>query len=983
MMLRDASGGGGAPARSRVRVPGRVWHEPQAKPIPNEPGFVLTAAAVSIGRFTSGGVKKLGDDDRRDVTVNAARRALYRMCHGRKRLDGTKSGQIACAFSEIIYAFGLADLFQKSGRPPAYGSPQWPEYEKRNRTQAQRVCGYLADAGIVRVAGVTDNHNKDWRTEVELLELVDVDQARVADVKKRHQRARWERRRRSADRRGVKRDLRVIKIAARALSKPEKQRLHKDFHASSRARRGNGKDLWHLREASRPLAAKPSAPWEETSTENSNLNRRRGHAPGIRPLRGGRSVHRQRGHAANAPDQSWPAVDDVTEGEGHSTSAAANAGGGQDLPRGGRAGGLHSSPQLSGPAGHLAMLTAQIAAMAPTSLQLNAPVAAAIVAAWWQTCRGVPSKTVVVADATTEAIDAVASLRMHAARYERLLDHRPAGWPTSGAAAMLRHAANTGHPFGTLEASRAFEQLLRFMAADQRAGGHVISPLGYDGPPIVPAGYEGVTTMRRRLTEQLAAAGDSIEAYGTLRAAEQAALDHELAGRLPAGHEPHWDLPWARPELDVARWPQPSAQLRWRREHLPLSPIVSLPPTHADRLAEPEFYAEAIATVAAAPRGARLSARLLEALVHAFHAERYGVDGAIAKPGWRPRCKRDVIAAVVSAWESLPVELLPPGWPTSGVGALLHLATWRDPGSTTLDGHRLEMIRPEHLPMAVGRLKAIIKEIQHSAERGTRIERARRRGGQPRLSRRRREAAEQTAAAAHRAAHPPKFAFRSPASAGELPLIAEGPRETYQRIRRQLLLCGEHPADYPSLEEAELALIDLENGGQLPAGAGPSPSACRQQRLDRASGPTTVAAAEWQHLAAAAADMLSAGDGARLAELEAVCIHDGRLVLTADGETSAWAKRIALPRLLEHVALEQGLAHSIAFIAPEHASAFRPSAELVGPADYRAARGDRYLVERTTRYAVGPQARTVTVEAMPNTKPARGRSQTANEGPFA
>ncbi len=982
MMLRDASGGGGAAVRSRVRVPGRVWHEPQAKPIPNEPGFVLTAAAVSIGRFTSGGVKKLSDDDRRDVTVNAARRALYRMCHGRKRLDGSKSGQIACAFSEIVYAFGMADLFQKSGRPPAYGSPEWPEYEQRNRRQAQRVCGYLADAGIVRVTGVTDNHNKDWRTEVELLELVDVDQVRVAEVKQRHQRARWERRRRAADRRGVKRNLRVIKTAARALSKPEKHQLHKQFQLGTRARRGNQKDLPHLREASRPMAAKPSALEEETSTENSNLNRRRGHAPGIRPLRGKFGAHRQRGHAANDSGQSSPTADNVTEEEGRSTSAAACADGGPDLPRGGGDRRLQGAPHVSGLAAHLGGLTAQIGALAPTSLQLTPTVVSAIVAEWWQLCRGVPVTTVVVADATADAIDGLASLRLHAGRYERLLEHRPPGWPTSGAAAMLRHAAITGYPFGTLEASRAFEQLLTFMAADQRDGGRVTSRLGHDGPPIVPSGFEGVATMRRRLTEQLAAAGDTIEAYPSLRAAEEAALEHERTGRLPAGHAPDWSLPWNRPELDVARWPQPSAQLRWRHEHLPLSPIVSLP-THNDRLAEPEFYAEAIATAEAAPRGARLSAGLLEALVHAFHARRYGVDGAIAKPGWRPRCKRDVIAAVVDAWEALPVELLPPGWPTSGVAALLHLATWRDPGSTTLDGHRVEMIRPEHLPMAVGRLKAIIKEIQHSAERAPRIERARRRGGQPRLSRRRREAAEAAQAAEHRAKHPPKFAFRSPAAAGELPPIAEGPRETYQRIRRQLLLCGEHPADYPSLEEAELALIDLERAGQLPAGAGPSPSACRQQRLDQASGPVAVAAAEWQHLAAAAAEMLGASDGARLAELEAICIHDGRLVLAAGAETSAWAKRIALPRLLEHVALEQGLAHSIAFIAPEHASAFAPSAELVGPADYRAARGDRYLVERETRYAVGPEARAVPVEAMPNAKPAAVRIQPPNGGHFA
>lgn len=973
-MLRDAPTAGGG--RRRRRAPrDRVHYRPARAPIPAEPGRVLTVAAVSLSREADG--MQWIWDDRIETGVALLKRVLY------KRAHGEKSAVFACAFAEIVYALGAAGGFPNSGPPPRFrGGSDWDDYFKRNRTTAQRWCQRAQASGLLAVVGENDNTGQWWRVLVRVLAVspADVAPERLDDTRDRVKG--YAKRRERSDRRGVQRDLRELAAGAEQLTAAEKKRRRLLSQEASARRASHLRELLRQpKEAEPPTGASANQREVQTYVQASTSHRRRGHAPGIRSLRSGISADRQRPHADNAHDPWTPTADNVTEEKGHSTRAAAGDGSPSDSPRGGRSGRLQGSAAPSGPPAHLNALTAQIAAIAPTSTQMTPAALRAVVIGWWQLCRGLPETAAAVTDAIAEAIDSASWLRLHVARYERLAAHRPAGWPASGAAAMLRSAAILGLPVATTEASRAFEQLLTLMAADERGGGRGRTALGEFGPPRVPEGFESAATMRRRLTEQLTAAGDTIEAYPSLRAAEQAAIEHERAGRLPAGPDIDWQLPWNRDRLPTL-WPSPTAQLRWRRKHLPLSPIISRPDPHADRLINPAYYAAAVDRIRGAERGIRVSANVAEDLVHAFHAERYGVDGAIAKAAWRPRCALQNIRAVVDAYEALPVEVLPPGWPTSGLAALLHLATWRDPGSTTLDGKPVQMIRPEHLPMALGRLKAIITEIRHHLDRDPRIERARRRGGQPRLSRRRREAAEQAQAAAHRAEHPPKLTFRFP-GAGEQPPITEGPRDTYERIRRQLLLCGDHPADYPSLEDAELALIDLETAGRLPAGAGASPSACRQQRLDRVSGPVAVAAAEWEHLAAAATDMLGATDAARLAEIQPVSVHDGRLVLAADTDTASWAKRIQLPRLLEHVARQLDVAHSVAFIAPEHASAFRPSAELVGPADYRAARGDRYLVERTTRYAVGAAAQLVEPEAMPNLAPRRTDGPPFHGGFFA
>lgn len=606
---------------------------------------------------------------------------------------------------------------------------------------------------------------------------------------------------------------------------------------------------------------------------------------------------------------------------------------------------------MQGSGVRLASLTAQIASTAPSAAQLTPATSTAIVAAWWQLRRGLSAAALPVVDDTAAAIDALGAWRRRAAALERLAAHRPAGWPTSGAAMLFTLAVIRDLPPGTLALGEAADELLALMHGDQRSGGRPVAKLGSHLPPQVPAGYEGIATMRQRLTEQLAAAGDSIDAYPTLAAAERAAIDHENSGRLRLGAPEDWDAPWNRGKQQPTLWPAPSTQRSWRHRLLPPLPRDFAPaPSTIDPLAEPATYTAAIARIRATTPGTKVTRQLAEDLVHAFHAERYGV-GAIAKRDWRPRPKGGLaeIQAVVDAYEAHG-DLRPVGWPASGLAAILLTATWRDPGSYEHSGAPVRLRRPEHVPMALGLLRLVTDGMERLAKREKEIaaakKRRRGRGGRS-PEHRDRKAAKHAAQAG-----PLRMHFRIP-GATHVPHL-ETPSQTYERIRRQLLAIGHHPADYPSLEDAELALIDLETAGQLPTDIGPSPSASREARfaLARSTGPAAIAAAEWDHLAAAASQLLTAGDARRLADVEAVSIQDGRLILTGSAETLEWAKAAHLLRLLEHVARQLDVAHSATLIAAEHAAVFRPTAELRGPADNRAARADRYADERLHRFAV-------------------------------
>lgn len=948
MMLRDA-GAGGAPRAAavlhgRCRTPGRVWHRPQTKPMPDEPGWEVTVAAVSIGREQR--VTQRWHDGI-ETTCNVARRALWRMAHGRKLPDGSTTGRFACARGELTHAFGRAGLFPKAGEPPRYDprSEEWQEYLARTATQAKRITDYLEEAGIAVVRRERDNRGRDWRVVVELL-AVEVDPRRLKEARDRHRAGAWERRRDRSEARGVKRDLRVISRAAKPLTAAERRRLHKEFHQRSRALSRSKGDLCDQREASRPTVAKPSVESLQTFSSPYTSGERRGaHGRGVPSLRSRLDALRQRPDHPNLSDPSARLPDHVTEEGGRGADASAGADAVLDLPRDGRSCDLERFTGFSAPAAQLAAATAQIASMAPTARQLDAETVAAVTAAWWQLRRGLTAAALPVTQDTAAAIAELPSWWPLAEQLEQLADHRPAGWSTSGAAMLLTLAVVNDLPPGSLQLLELAGELLELMRVDQASGGQPVAPLGSHLPPRVPAGYEGIATMRRRLTDQLAAAGDTIEAYPTLAAAERAAIAHELAGRIPLTLPDDWDAPWNRGKPQPTLWQPPSIQRAWRHRLLPPLPHdYAVPPR--DKLAEPDTYATAIARTQAVSAGARITPQIAEDLVQAFHATRFGIAGAIAERK-RPRASLATHQELADEWRRL-VDHRPDGWPAAYPAAVLTAAVWRDPGSYENDGTPVRLQRPENLPMALGLLRELLRNMNALERRARDVAEGKRRrrgrgGRSPEHDAR--KAAKQAAQAPA-----PKFNFRV---TGETPFaIAETPDQTYQRIRRQLLSTGRHPADYPSLEDAELELIDLEAAGHpLP---GPSPSKAREARYAhaRSTGPAPITKADWHHLAAATAQLLDLADRYRLAELTALSIHDGQLILTAPDDTLTWAKQSGLTRRLEHVARTLNLAHTAVLIDEHHAAVFAPTAELRGPADHRAARADRYADERTRRWAV-------------------------------
>lgn len=352
----------------------------------------------------------------------------------------------------------------------------------------------------------------------------------------------------------------------------------------------------------------------------------------------------------------------------------------------------------------------------------------------------------------------------------------------------------------------------------------------------------------------------------------------------------------------------------------------------------PEGYAAAIQAIRSCQPGTRIDGHLAELLVQAWTAERWGIAGAIARPHWRPRVAIAKLQAGVDAYEQ-HAGVRPAGWPESGLAALLLLATWIDPGSYRLDGRPFRFDRPDHLPAAVGMLDAITGQMRRHARRPARIQSAMRR-------------ARRQAAAGTQQEPRPRFNFRSRAAAAGG--IIESPAQTYERIGRQLLAAGDHAAHYPSLEEAELALIEHEAAGRVPEHTGQSPAAARRARMrgDGGARITTVEASAFARLLADAGQWLPADEAGRLSSIEPVALHDGRLVVAADHETIAWARRAHIVTLLARTARLHELAHSVTLIEPRYRSAFEPT--LRGPADHRAAVADRYADERTHRFAIVP-----------------------------
>lgn len=927
------------PGRSRAVIrAGRRWHQVAAAELPARPQRVQVIAGVSLYRQPLRPKKGMWDD-RIETGCWTLAAALWKLGAGQH------TGRFATTSKQLVWALGKGPLRSTWGAPPPQmDGPDAGKYWRAHRRSVSRWLDSLEGAGVIRCAGHRDNQGYWWRMEVEL-QLVDVDERLRDRVEKARVRERgWDRRRRRSRARGVKRDLGAIRRDGAPLSKAERRDrgIARRRGISASRRRSHEREL-----LAHPFgdSGAPTVPhggeggYEQHSWYFVEAKRRGAHAHGVPSLRS-RSTYPS--HLDPSP-LDWEylsaAIREGTEERESLLVRQANVEAGLGAPFAAPSGAV-GAPR--GWLGRIGPAAAQIAAMAPSADRINNAALTATVQAWWLAVRGVPASSIVVVDDTADTIDARSTLRGYAAEYERLAAHRPPGWPTSGAAALLLVAASAAAPLGSMATAARYRELADHMNGDRRHGGRALQPLGDPhSPAVVAAGYESAATMRKRLTEQLTAAGDHIERYRSLRAAEAAAIEHERTGCLRVGADPDWDAPWNKDRLDPGRWPSPSGQRAWREQHYPL-PLAEFDPVGlrpANRLLDPERYRQAIASVEQARRGDRVERRLAEDLLHAFHARRYGVAGAIARHDWRPRPRSlAVLQSVVEAWEALPPELLPPGWPLSGVGALLHLATWRDPGSLTLGGKAVEMRRPEHVPMAMARLGVIIAEARRHADRGRHIERSTARA-------RRRQDREH----AERSDARQRIAFRRPADLK----TTETQDQLRRRIARQLVACGDHAAHHPSLEDAELALIEHERAGRLPVG--PSPSAMRNARHEQEPSQATEAVSEqdWHHLSMVAAAHLPE-QRELLARLSPTAVINGTLILgAANDEDMQTCRQLRLAELLGQAASYANVAERASILDGRAAAGLAPRpAELAGPADPRAARGDRYADERISRYAI-------------------------------
>lgn len=335
--------------------------------------------------------------------------------------------------------------------------------------------------------------------------------------------------------------------------------------------------------------------------------------------------------------------------------------------------------------------------------------------------------------------------------------------------------------------------------------------------------------------------------------------------------------------------------------------------SQADYVHSPAWLRERLRIALSAPVGAWPDPRLLDALVHAFHVLRYGLAEA-AWSDWRPRVSDTAeLLRVIRLYEA-NVQARPAGWPASGFAALLAFAVYEDPtlvrdriteeDGFTYDGPERQFLRrPDHLPMALPRLRILAEQMAGTVGDPQRAERA--------IAKAKRKAAD--AAAAPR----PRISFRTTTS-----LIAVLEGDPYERIHHQLLLADDHPSFYATLDEAELALIEHEQIGRLPIGTTPSPAVQRAARGDamptwwsppRAQiGPETAWALVLDRLAGRVDETTIE---LWLKPIEPVSLIGGRLTLTGPAHLVRWAQERCTP-LLTDIAADLDLATTIDWQIP-------------------------------------------------------------------
>lgn len=333
---------------------------------------------------------------------------------------------------------------------------------------------------------------------------------------------------------------------------------------------------------------------------------------------------------------------------------------------------------------------------------------------------------------------------------------------------------------------------------------------------------------------------------------------------------------------------------------------------------------------------------MLDALVHAFHVLRYGLAEA-ASSDWRPRVSDTAeLLRVIRLYEA-NAEARPAAWPASGFAALLAFAVYEDPTLVrdritddhgfTYDGPERQFLRrPDHLPMALPRLRILAEQMAGTIGDPQRTERA--------IAKAKRKAAAAAAAPA------PRIPFRT-----ATPFVAILEDDPYDRIHHQLMLADDHAANYATLDEAELALIEHEQLGHLPAGTTPSPAIQRAARGDAMPtwwsppgpqlGPETTWALMLDRLAGRVDETTIE---LWLKPIEPVSLIGGRLTLTGPAHLVRWAQERCTPVLTEIVA-DLDLATAIAWQSPTDAEPAPTSKRRRRGADGRRILADRLATD--------------------------------------
>jgi len=166
----------------------RVWHPAGRIALPPEPGRLQINALVNVARSARG--CRTRGDDRLETRAYAVKRLLWRWGHAER------SGHYARSIWQLVD--GLAPIMGW-GPVPARDDPRRRRWLRAHAANVRRWLADLQAAGIISFTGETDNLGMDWRTLITLhhAPAPPADQLQAAQQRM----AAWARRRRTATRR--------------------------------------------------------------------------------------------------------------------------------------------------------------------------------------------------------------------------------------------------------------------------------------------------------------------------------------------------------------------------------------------------------------------------------------------------------------------------------------------------------------------------------------------------------------------------------------------------------------------------------------------------------------------------------------------------------------------------------------------------------------------------------------------------------------